>query len=91
MGGAVKSIVKSVTNPFSAILGGSSGGGVQQAISVPTTTSTSLGGTTKGAEVTADEDKRKLNPLQKKKQGTSGVQIPLVSNNTAPSAGGIQV
>ena len=80
--GGVSRAIKQVTGGLFGLSGGSP-------TSSPTSVniSTMSGSLSDSAGETATKEEEKRNPLQKKKLGTGGTQIPLVAPRTAATTG----
>jgi hypothetical protein len=72
--------------------GGKSGGG-QKSIAGPMNTETPIGGQLDAPEKTLDTDTTGVADIDKSKMGTRGLQIPLATNKSTPTAAstGVQI
>ena len=88
MGGAVRGVVRSVTDVF----GGGGGSKPMTPTTITNNISTSgLGGAVGSKEAVASPEEKKLNTLDKKKLGSKGAVIPLQSTATSPVTSGVQI
>ena len=85
MGSAIKSITNAVKGFTGGLLGKSGGAPTSSPTSV--NISTMSGSLSDSAGETATTEEGKRNPIQKKKLGTGGTQIPLVAPRTAATTG----
>jgi hypothetical protein len=73
--------------------GGGKSGGTQTAMPAPINTTTPIGGQLDAPTETLDTDTTGVDDIDKKKMGTRGLQIPLASEKSTPTAAttGVQV